>query len=119
MKVLIVDDKEKVLESLSRSLRSFSDKFEIYTARNSEEAINLCKNNRFDRCLIDYKLKDEDGITLAFNIKKILPDAKLAILSAFSEPECYQHKPYEAWIIKSFDLQPLIDFLTSNINYVF
>lgn len=117
MKVLLVDDKKNLLDSLKRSISACFPEAEIFSTQSAKETIELCNKENFDKCLIDFRLLDDDGVSLAFKIKKILPGIRLAILSAYSEPAEIVVKPYEVWIVKSHDLTPIIEFLATEKSH--
>lgn len=119
MRILVVDDKTEVLNLLKQSLRIFFKDAQIHTAKRPDEALKLCSELSFDACLIDYKLDDEDGISLAFKIKKINPSSRLAIISAYEEPLGRFNKPYEKWILKSYDLSPLVEFINAAKSHTY
>src|ERR1700746_1065178 len=64
--ILIVDDEKHTREGLRRSLE---DEFDVYTAGNIEEALNVLAADHIDLVLTDLRLGGEDGMAL---IEKIL-----------------------------------------------
>ena len=58
--VLIVDDEKPLLEMLSEQLQ-LHEEFEITTATNGSDALELSKNDYFDIILLDVGLPDMDG----------------------------------------------------------
>jgi two-component system, NtrC family, response regulator AtoC len=64
--ILIVDDEKPTREGLRRSLE---DDFDVYTAGNVDEAMNVLAADQVDLVLTDLRLGGEDGMTL---IEKIL-----------------------------------------------
>ena len=58
LKVLIVDDEELIRQLLFEAL---SDRHEVYTASDGQEAINLARSIAFDLILCDYNLPDGNG----------------------------------------------------------
>jgi len=63
---LIVDDEKPTREGLRRSLE---DEFDVYTAGNADEALNVLATEHIDLVLTDLRLGGEDGMAL---IEKIL-----------------------------------------------
>lgn len=112
MKILIVDDNLEFLNAFTLAAEKLYG-FKLYVATNKTEAFEICKYMDFEFFIIDYCLKDTDGLSLAFKLKKLFPEAKLAIFSVLNEPEGLVEKPYELWISKSSDISALIDFLSS------
>jgi two-component system response regulator AtoC len=64
--ILIVDDEKHTREGLRRS---FEENFDIYTAGNSDEALNVLDADQIDLVLTDLRLGGDDGLQL---IDKIL-----------------------------------------------
>jgi len=64
--ILIVDDEKPTREGLRRSLE---DEFDVYTAGNVDEALNVLATEHIDLVLTDLRLGGEDGMAL---IEKIL-----------------------------------------------
>jgi DNA-binding NtrC family response regulator len=64
--ILIVDDEKHTREGLRQSLE---DDFDVYTASNIDEALNVLGADQIDLVLTDLRLGPEDGMTL---IEKIL-----------------------------------------------
>jgi DNA-binding NtrC family response regulator len=66
--LLAVDDESSVLSSLKRLF--FEDDYQIYTAGNGEEALELLKKMSVDAALIDLKMPGMDGLTLLREMRK-------------------------------------------------
>jgi two-component system response regulator AtoC len=64
--ILIVDDEKHTREGLRQSLE---EDFDIYTAGNADEALNVLNSDQIDLVLTDLRLGGEDGMTL---IERIL-----------------------------------------------
>ncbi len=59
IKLLIVDDEARFLQTLGRRLRKRG--FEVWTAANGLEALDLARSERFDVALVDLKMPGMDG----------------------------------------------------------
>jgi two-component system response regulator AtoC len=64
--ILIVDDEKHTREGLRQSLE---EEFDVYTASNVDEALNVLNSDHIDLVLADLRLGGEDGMTL---IERIL-----------------------------------------------
>jgi two-component system, NtrC family, response regulator AtoC len=64
--ILIVDDEKHTREGLRRSLE---EEFDVYTAGNTDEALNVLNSDQVDLVLTDLRLGGEDGMML---IERIL-----------------------------------------------
>jgi two-component system response regulator AtoC len=68
--ILIVDDEKHTREGLRQSLE---DDFDVYTAGNIDEALNVLEADRIDLVLTDLRLGGEDGMAL---IERVLQRAR-------------------------------------------
>jgi two-component system response regulator AtoC len=68
--ILIVDDEKHTREGLRQSLE---EEFDVYTAGNIDEALNVLDADRVDLVLTDLRLGGEDGMAL---IEKVLQRAR-------------------------------------------
>ena len=68
--ILIVDDEKHTREGLRQSLE---EEFDVYTAGNADDALNVLDSDRVDLVLTDLRLGGEDGMAL---IEKILQRAR-------------------------------------------
>ena len=64
--ILIVDDEKHTREGLRRSLE---EEFDVYTAGNTDEALNVLNSDQIDLVVTDLRLGGEDGMML---IERIL-----------------------------------------------
>lgn len=72
-KLLIIDDQKSILQMLRRRFAKFE--YEIFTADNRKEALELLKKNSFDLILLDYMMPKVSGfdLFLSFHEKYNLP----------------------------------------------
>src|SRR5258707_13253240 len=68
--ILIVDDEKHTREGLRQSLE---EDYDVYTASNIDEALNVLDADRVDLLLTDLRLGGEDGMAL---IEKVLQPAR-------------------------------------------
>ncbi|HYT57195.1 MAG TPA: response regulator, partial [Verrucomicrobiae bacterium] len=69
--VLIVDDEENLLVLLDRILTK--DGFQVKTATNAYQALNLLEQENFNVAILDIKMFPIDGIALLAELKKRSP----------------------------------------------
>ena len=67
--VLLVDDEKDFVESLAERLQLRD--FNVKTAFNGDEAINLVKENDFDVIVLDVQMPGKNGVETLKEIKKI------------------------------------------------
>ncbi len=112
MKILIVDDNEQVLSNMKKLLESLYPDAKVITTEDATEAFDFAIAEKPDYCIIDFRLKSADGVVLASRIKHFLPEAHIAILSAFKKPTYISEKPFDVWIEKNENIFSIIDFFT-------
>jgi response regulator RpfG family c-di-GMP phosphodiesterase len=81
-RLLIVDDEENVLHSLSRSLR---DSFAVLTARSGLEALELLGHEKVAVILTDQRMPDMTGLDLLQEAQKAFPGTPGVLFSGYSD----------------------------------
>jgi len=85
MKVLIVDDNEKVRLLLRDHLPATAD--EVYECSDGDEAFLLFKKYRPDWVLMDQEMPKVDGITAIREIIADFPKANICMVTAYDDDE--------------------------------
>ena len=78
-RLLLVDDEPSVLSSLKRIF--FEDEYQIHTAGNGAQALELLAKIKMDAALIDLKMPGMDGLTLMKEMRKDFPQVMVIILT--------------------------------------
>jgi len=78
-KVLIVDDEERVLQSIAGVLED--EGFRVATARSGEEAIGIFQQEEPEVTLLDIWMPGMDGIEVLKRLKWISPDCQVIMIS--------------------------------------
>lgn len=116
-KILIVDDEVQILKALSRIF--VETDYEIYTADNSKEALQLLENTKIDMVISDMRMPDLDGYKLLSFIKEKYPKIIRIILSGYADEKpmfrALLHNVAKLYVFKPWNNN---DFLT-NINRLF
>ena len=83
--VLVVDDEIDILEFVSYNLQK--ENYQVFTANNGIEAIEIAKEKTPDLIILDVMMPDMDGIITCQKLRKIksLDDTIITFLSARSE----------------------------------
>lgn len=79
-RLLIVDDEEIVLVALRDTLRR--EGFDVLTARNAVEGLDLLKTGPFSVILTDYQMPMMTGLEFLSQVKEIQPDATRILITA-------------------------------------
>ena len=78
-KILVVDDEENIRGTLNDIL--LDEGYDVITAADGEEAINLIDNERFNVILLDLWIPEVGGMEVLKHIKDIQPTAQTIIIS--------------------------------------
>ena len=120
MNILIVDDEATALRDLSRVMRKTVPEAEIFTARDSDTALEVCKEKSIDVVFLDIQMPDMDGYeaTAAIRAMKEQGHADIPILAmtanAFKEDvEASRAAGMQAHIAKPIDVNTLMNTLRS------
>ncbi len=84
-KILIVDDDRNLLEVLK--VRVESAGYEVTIAAKEEEALEAARENVFDLAIVDLQLERLSGIDLMKDLRLLLPEMPVIILTAFGTIE--------------------------------
>ena len=91
--IIIVDDDEQVLRAIQRDVRNeFRDDYRIIATESPVEALDIVKelklkNETVALIISDHRMPDMEGIELLGLSRDIYPDAKLILLTAYSDIE--------------------------------
>lgn len=85
IKVLIVDDHYVVREGLRRILDTDEEVEVVGEARNGEEAVAKATSLVPDVIIMDLKMPGMDGIMATHEIKQVMPDVNILVLTLYAE----------------------------------
>ena len=88
LKILLVDDEEKFLNSIAKRMRLQG--FDPLKASNGRQALELAKNNRIDLAIVDLKMPDMDGLVTITKLKEIYPDLRSVLLTGHGSEKVKQ-----------------------------
>jgi len=101
MNVLVVEDEKLLNWSLASSLSKWG--FDVQPVFTGTEALAQIEKLGFDVVLLDYRLPDLDGLSLARMVRERQPDAVIFLLTAFQLNEL----PMNAGLIDNYFNKPL------------
>ncbi|MFC2169995.1 response regulator [Acidobacteriota bacterium] len=84
--ILILDDEEMVLTSLS-SFLSLETNYQIKTFTSVKKALEYVRNERVDLVVSDYIMPEMDGITFLSKVREIKPEVPRIILTGYADKE--------------------------------
>lgn len=84
--VLIVDDEEMVLSSLS-SFLTLETTYEVVTFTRAREAIEYIKAHDVDLVVSDFLMPEIDGLEFLRQVREMRPDVPRVILTGYADKE--------------------------------
>lgn len=118
-KILLVDDESIVRESLYQWL--LMEGFHVVTAASGEDALQICKFERFAVGVFDIRMPGMDGITLLKNVRKHCPDMSVIMMTAYASIEdaikCITEGAFD-YITKPFPPEKLTNLLRYVIELI-
>src|SRR5438270_9179746 len=109
--VLVVDDEDLTLRTVSRGLRQ--EGFEVFTASSGENALKVFAEEQPDLTLLDIVLPGIDGVEVLRRMKQANPNAIVLMMSAYHLVD----RAVEAMKLGAFDylIKPfhLVDMITT------
>ncbi len=83
--IMIVDDEESVRDSLSIWLEE--DGYEVLAVESGKRALEEITKKGWSLLLVDLKMPEMDGLQFLAEVKKILPDIPIIIMTAYATVE--------------------------------
>ncbi len=108
--VLVVDDEQNFVSLLDWFLTKRG--YQVRTALNGEEAMELVAKATPDLALIDIRMGPMDGLSLLDEVKQRVPEIKLIMMTAYPTSDSRRHafgKGASAYFTKPIDLQELLN----------
>jgi len=117
--ILYTEDERVARESIAKILSRRVDK--LYVAKNGEEALQLFLEHKPDLLLTDIQMPKMDGLKLVDNIKQINPNAKVIMMTAYTETD-YMLKSIQlkvdAYIVKPVRKEILLSTITKQAEII-
>ena len=109
MKILIADDDENNLLLTKLELRD--EHWQVITASNGKEAMDLFENENPDVVIVDVKMPGIDGITLLTKMKEMRPEIPVAILTGYDQTALAVPDNADAFMVKSASYKKIKEFI--------
>ena len=87
MNLIIIDDDPFVTGTLKILLEANPNITVLASGSNGKEAVSLYRRHRPDILLMDIRMEEMDGLTASEQILQEYPDAKILLLTTFSDDE--------------------------------
>lgn len=84
--IVIVDDEEMVLTSIS-SFLSLETDYILETFTSAKEALEFIKSNPIDLVVSDYLMPEMDGISFLIKVRELRPEVPRIILTGYADKE--------------------------------
>jgi DNA-binding NtrC family response regulator len=86
--VLLVDDEEKLLNSIALRIKILG--FIPFTATSGSAAIDIAMQQSFDLAIVDLQMPDMDGLVVITKLKEIDPQLKTVLLTGYGNEKVRQ-----------------------------
>ncbi len=87
IRILVVDDENVVREGFVAILRLQEDMQVVGEALDGLQAVQLARKTKPDVILLDLAMPNQDGLTTIPQIKEILPDTRILVLTGTAESD--------------------------------
>ena len=87
IKLLIVDDHFLIREGLKKTLRPEKDMHVVGELEKGTQTIDFLRKNECDIIILDVNLPDRNGLEILKDVKAIMPDIHVLMLSGYPEEE--------------------------------
>jgi len=108
-KVLIVEDDRIHLKRLTTILGKFRDKFEVVSAVDGQEAMDILKQGPVSLMVTDIQMPRVDGLVLLAHVSKDYPNLPCFVMTAYGTPQMKARLPKDLlrFFRKPFDIEEL------------
>ncbi|MDQ2640547.1 MAG: response regulator transcription factor [Pseudomonadota bacterium] len=87
LKVLIVDDSKLARMAIIKALDSVHPELAWLEASDADTALAVLQKDGADIALLDFNMPGKDGLALAAEMRKLVPQIRVAVISANRQAE--------------------------------
>ena len=87
LNVLIVDDSKLARMAIVKAMTHLHADWTRVEASNADDAVALARQQAFDIALLDFNMPGRDGLQLASELRDLIPDISMAVISANHQKE--------------------------------
>lgn len=114
--ILVVDDEDHIRKLYEKELAE--EGYQVRTASRGEEALRMVESFPPDLVILDIKLKDQDGLEILGDLKRINQKTPIILNSAYSTYKSdFQSWLADAYLVKSPNLDELKKKIKELINF--
>lgn len=114
VRVLVVEDQDAVLKSLSASLERFG--YDVMTASNANDALKLMEDITPALLLTDVRMPGQSGIELVAKARQRLPALPVVMMTGFVNEDVESSRLRVWWLQKPFTPEKLHDTISSALR---
>ena len=110
--VLFVDDNETIRQLYRRILEKHVD--HLYIAKDGYHGLELYQKHKPDLVITDMVMPVMNGLEMVKEIKKIAPEAKFVVMSAYSEKDSFVeaiHMGIDGYLMKPVEAKKLLSLI--------
>lgn len=85
LRVLVVDDEPRQRKILSSIIREFHPEYDMFEAKNGEEALAICTDHKMDIVFSDIRMPKLDGLSLIERLYERNSQSKIVIVSGYGD----------------------------------
>ena len=108
LRVLVVDDDPAICSLLKMSLSSF----EVMTAENGKEALELLQSQTVDLVVTDIKMPEMDGFTLLTHLRTLRPELPVVATSGYVEADMVQGYGFTDFLPKPSSPEEIVNLVS-------
>lgn len=116
-RILVVDDDDSIRTLYLMELARAG--YDVVEAESGSKAVALVSEEKFDVIILDIEMPDMSGIEALSHLRRVTPNTPVILNTAYSVYKLdFQSWLADAYVLKSSDLEPLINKIRKLIDPV-